>query len=191
LKVTLCGIGTIGSQVGLNLLLSRPELDLRIVDRDRVERRNLATQIYEEAHIGLPKVDAFFGVVYNIIEILPKLLSGEHGDVRGMSRDVSADLVIDALDNYESRDAVTKASVSRNIVHLGFSPERVASILWDETFSVAKTESMLDDDVCELPALRYWLQGVTGIMTANILGFLESGKKQSAVIDRNFQITHF
>src|SRR5438045_3351776 len=56
-RVTLCGAGALGSHLADNLV--RQSIgSLRVIDRDRVEEQNVSTQLYGEAEIGVPKVEA-------------------------------------------------------------------------------------------------------------------------------------
>lgn len=55
-SITLIGAGGIGSHVGL--VLAKMGLPFAVYDDDRVELHNLSNQVYTDADLGLPKVQA-------------------------------------------------------------------------------------------------------------------------------------
>ncbi len=56
-RLTLCGAGAIGSNLA-DHLARQGFASLRVIDRDRVEERNVSTQFFDESEIGLWKVEA-------------------------------------------------------------------------------------------------------------------------------------
>src|ERR1051326_3063246 len=54
--LTLCGAGALGSHLADNLA-RQGFTKLRVIDRDRVEERNVSTQLYGEADVGGWKVE--------------------------------------------------------------------------------------------------------------------------------------
>jgi len=186
----LCGLGTIGSQVGMNLLLENPHISLTAIDWDKVEKRNLCVQIYDASTIDMLKSDAFNAIMYPIFgDIPPNLRTSKlHLKTETKLWDYEDyDLLIDAFDNYESRDLLV--GKSSNVVHLGFSPDLAATVLWDDTYKSHKSEEA--GDVCEWQEYRWWLHGVTSLMTMNILYFLTDGSKKNMIIEKNLTFSNF
>lgn len=183
-KVVVYGIGTIGSQVALNLFLNR-EIELTVIDKDRVEMRNCTTQVYEPSMISASKVDAFNIYVYNR-ELRSDRLFTYNQEITERQPISSEYLVVDCFDNYKSRSLIQ----GENVAHLGFAPDQIATVLWGDKFKAhSDSGNEEEDDVCDLAEMRYWLQGVTGIMTANLLSFLDAGEKRSILIDKNFRVS--
>jgi hypothetical protein len=98
-------------------------------------------------------------------------------------------LLIDAFDNFKSRDLVHElAKRSRvPVVHLGFSPDFIATILWNDRY-VPNQSGVEGRDACEVREISWWLQGVVAMMAKNIMDFLQTQKMSSQLIDKNFQI---
>lgn len=180
-KILICGLGTLGSQVALNLHMMGYKI--KGVDRDQVEARNLPVQPYPSQYIGEDKAEVFQIVCWDMTDVMPETKKCEINESSTLDDDYS--LVVDAFDNYESRDFVHLMAGETPVVHLGFSPEMVASVQWDYKTGLRVGEQ---EDICELPEMRYWLMGVTGIMTGNVLRFLRSGEKINQVITKDFKI---
>ena len=157
------------------------------IDRDKVEKRNLGVQIYDASTVGATKADAFLSTIYSVIGDVPPNLK-THKSLITVDTDFwNYNLIIDAFDNYESRDLlVGKAS---NVVHLGFSPDLAATVLWDDAYKSHKSGGAAD--VCEWQEYRWWLHGVTSLMTMNILKFLADGSKRNMVIEKNLTFSNF
>ena len=62
MKILLCGCGALGSQIALHL--ARPELEFVLVDDDRVEEGNIGTSVYGHQHVGMQKVKALAGILW-------------------------------------------------------------------------------------------------------------------------------
>lgn len=68
-SISLVGVGATGSFVAMNLAqmgwgdYKRGQGVLKIFDGDVVEEHNLANQIYEPEHIGIPKVEALKSII--------------------------------------------------------------------------------------------------------------------------------
>jgi molybdopterin/thiamine biosynthesis adenylyltransferase len=90
-SVTLIGAGATGSHIAWYLAqlgwgdANQGAGTLKVFDHDKVESHNLANQIYEPEHIGLPKVEALRKMIIRKFgfEILvrPELVSSQRADV--------------------------------------------------------------------------------------------------------------
>src|SRR5260370_34058423 len=61
--ITICGAGALGGT--LTETLARMGFTrLKLIDKDRVEMRNLSTQPYSRAEVGAPKARAFANMLY-------------------------------------------------------------------------------------------------------------------------------
>lgn len=101
--ITIVGVGALGSHVAM---LLRNEGDLRVIDFDRVEQKNLLAQMHTKGSVGKNKAAAFaqlmqFGWSIKVIGI-PHKLTGDNDDqlLSGSS------LIIDCLDNGAGRRIV-------------------------------------------------------------------------------------
>jgi molybdopterin/thiamine biosynthesis adenylyltransferase len=189
-RIAIFGLGTIGANLAKNLMLFDARLDLVVIDSDKVEERNLFTQLYWRTHLGQPKTDALLAMAYEVLGHFPEHLVTLNRRVDDKFSGASgATLLVDAFDNFKSRDILHGLAKKRHIpvVHLGFSPEFIATILWNDKY-VPNQSGVEGQDVCEVREMSWWLQGVVAIMTKNILDFLQTQKMSSQLIDRNFQI---
>jgi molybdopterin/thiamine biosynthesis adenylyltransferase len=126
-EVCICGVGGLGSPVALYLAAAGIGT-LHLIDGDRVEMSNLNRQIlHRSSTLGMTKV---FSARMQILELNPgiqvrcspdRIVEGNAADLIGQ-----ADIVIDALDNFEARYILNRAArrMAAPLVHgavCGFS----------------------------------------------------------------------
>lgn len=106
-SILVCGIGTIGSNVTLNLWLNKNQLDYKFtcIDYDTVENKNLPTQVYDASSIGFNKGDALKSTMYLMTQTYPENINTVNIKI-DTEIDGFYDLTIDCLDNYEARNFV-------------------------------------------------------------------------------------
>src|SRR2546429_3548051 len=66
-RITVCGAGALGGNLAETLArmgFSR----IKIIDKDRVEMRNLSTQPYSRAEVGSPKARAIANMLYRAVQ---------------------------------------------------------------------------------------------------------------------------
>lgn len=182
--VVVVGVGALGSHAVL-LLRNQKDVSIRVVDFDRVERKNVMSQFHTAMAVGKPKVLAlkaamhtFFGL--KLQDMPRKLVDDNATELLG-----DAFLVIDCLDNLEARALVQKTVRSKNLpcVHGALAADGAfGRVVWDEHF-VADSEAGVGGATCEdgqqLPFI-----GLTAAYLARAAQeFLERGNKH------NFQVT--
>jgi molybdopterin/thiamine biosynthesis adenylyltransferase len=103
--ITIIGCGALGSHVGYML---RNEDDIRMVDFDRVEAKNVEAQFHTKMGLGKNKASAFaasmrglFGI--EVDQIIHKLEMNNAMEVIGDPK-----LVIDCTDNKAARDIIQR-----------------------------------------------------------------------------------
>jgi molybdopterin/thiamine biosynthesis adenylyltransferase len=110
-RVAIVGLGGLGSNVALNLAALGVG-SLILIDYDTVGLSNLNRQLlYTEADVGLPKVEAAsrrFREFRSDLRIEAYRERLDRGNARALIRDV--DVVVDALDSWESRLALADAA---------------------------------------------------------------------------------
>ena len=135
-RILLCGIGALGS-TALQYLRSL-EAELRLVDFDRVESKNLAAQWFVKQSLGKNKAEAarmqlsnFYGVKSEAMGVrlradnAKQLLDG-------------CTLAVDCFDNADSRIALSDASRASNVplVHAALAADGTFGMVrWDERFT--------------------------------------------------------
>ena len=136
-KVTIVGVGALGSHVVQ--LLRNTDAEITVIDFDRVERKNVASQFHSAGSVGKLKVQGLsqtmkflFGL--KIATVPHKLTSDNVTELLGGS-----DLVIDCLDNGESRRIVQKFCETNDIACLHGALDAdgtFGQVIWNESFKV-------------------------------------------------------
>ncbi len=137
MEILVIGLGSLGGHLCEHLARTRRNLNLRLLDFDVVEERNLLNQPYFASQIGKAKVTAMAENVLRItgqrVPTLPKRLTHENAPrlLRGAS------LIVDCLDNHPSRKAVQEAARQLNLdcLHLGVS-DGYGECIWDPRYRV-------------------------------------------------------
>src|SRR5438094_10425095 len=93
-RVVLCGAGALGSNLADNLI-RQGFSKLRVIDHDRIEERNVSTQLYGESDIGGWKVEVLRNRLFRTtgieIDALRRQLTA--ANVQQLLRD--ADVILD------------------------------------------------------------------------------------------------
>lgn len=177
--VTICGAGALGANMTENLARSGLA-KLRVIDRDRIEERNLSTQPYYKSDIGAYKTKILTNSLYRALGITldgrakeltvdncPQLLGDSH-------------LVIDTFDNSVARQAVKDycQKVQVPCLHIGLASD-YGEIIWNENYRVP---SPANDDICDYPLARNLVMLVVAVACEVIMTFIATQKQQSFTI---------
>ena len=104
MKITIIGVGALGSHLVQDL--RNEDVTIKVIDFDRVEMRNVASQFYFKNAVGKKKTEALKQQMQfcygKKIEVVPNRLTSDN--VQQLLG--GADLLIDCLDNGESRRLV-------------------------------------------------------------------------------------
>jgi molybdopterin-synthase adenylyltransferase len=169
--ITICGAGALGGNL-TEMLARMGFARLKLIDKDRVEMRNLSTQPYHRAEVGTPKARALANTLYRaaqakvepvIIELTPKNAAQLlHGST----------LVVDAFDNRAGRSAVgeTTRMLSLPCLHIGFSADGLyGSGIWEPHYQVPQE---VPGDPCDYPLTRPFACLLAALATRTIIDFL-------------------
>lgn len=134
-KVTVVGAGALGSHVVQ--LLRNADVTLHVIDDDRVERKNVLAQFHSAKSVGKSKVQSLqqamqFMFARKIDGTPHRLRSDNAEQLLGGSA-----LVIDCLDNLESRNVVSELVRDQDIpcLHGALAPDgQFGRVIWDEDF---------------------------------------------------------
>jgi molybdopterin-synthase adenylyltransferase len=177
--VTVCGAGALGANLMENLVRSGFG-NLKVIDRDRIEERNLSTQPYYRSDIGAFKAKILTNNLYRAIgtkiEAQTKDLTAE--TVEQLLK--NSDLVIDAFDNSISRKIVKDYCDRAKIpcLHTGLAGD-YAEVIWNPIYRVP---SATNDDVCDYPLARNLVLLTVAIATETIIAFFASNQTHSYTI---------
>jgi len=135
--VTIVGVGALGSHAVQ--FLRNSGAALRVIDFDRVEQKNTASQFHGVSQVGKSKVaslqQAMLFLFKTKLEVIPhKLTKDNPKQLLGGS-----DLVIDCLDNGEARRLVQNFVRAEKIpcVHGALAADGgFGRVIWDEQFEI-------------------------------------------------------
>ena len=146
--VTVVGVGALGSHV-VQFLRSM-DVEIRVVDFDRVEQKNVYSQFHGKPGIGKKKVAALaqsmqllFGVK---IETFSHKLTNDNQEAL-----LAGDLIVDCLDNHLSRSLVQEWVRTHNVpcLHGALASDgSFGRVVWDENFAI-DSEALIGDATCE------------------------------------------
>ncbi len=163
LKVMIAGVGGLGSSSSVLLAMAGIG-ELVLVDKDVVERSNLNRQIlYREGDIGKRKVDV---AKERLKEINPHVKITAIGEKieEGFEIPEGVDIVVDGLDNYETRFIVEKACMKKGIPYVFGAVEGYMGMV---SF-IDKGTKKLEDFVRKFTKEEGQVLAATVMMTASI-----------------------
>ena len=174
--VTICGAGALGGNLTENLARSGFG-KLRVVDRDRIEERNLSTQPYYKSDIGAYKAKILSNSIYRALGI------GIDGRAKELNSDncqkllSGSQLVIDTFDNSVSRKIVKDYCEEQKIpcLHVGLYVD-YAEIIWNKNYRVP---SATNDDVCDYALARNLVVMAVAVASEVIIDFVGNNNQES------------
>lgn len=136
-QITLIGAGALGSHVAL--LLRNLDGALRVVDDDRVERKNLASQLHTRMGVGRNKAQALAQTLHALygvrVEAVPRRLVADNAEALL----AGSALVLDCVDNAPTRRLIqsTAARLGVPCLHGGLAVDGAyARVMWASSFTV-------------------------------------------------------
>ncbi|MFB8789620.1 MAG: ThiF family adenylyltransferase [Potamolinea sp.] len=177
--VTVCGSGALGANITENLARSG-FAKLVVIDRDRIEERNLSTQPYYKSDVGAYKAKILTNTLYRALGITVDGRSKELTSTNAaqLLRDTS--LVIDTFDNSIGRQAVQDYCKNTQIpcLHVGLERD-YAEVIWNDIYRVP---SPTNDDVCDYPLARNLVMLTVAVACEVIINFVASEQQQSFTV---------
>lgn len=175
--ITVCGAGALGGNLA-ETLARMGHGRLRLVDRDRVETRNLSTQPYTRAEVGAPKARALATTLYRAVQSKVEPVARELTGENAAELLAGSALVVDALDNSAARGAVSAASRRLGIacLHVGFSADGLyGSGIWEPGYGVP---SDVPGDPCDYPLTRPLALVLAALAARAITRYLADGLRE-------------
>lgn len=184
--ITVCGAGALGANL-VEQLARMGARQLTVIDRDRVEPTNLATQPYGRADLGAQKATILTQSLYRSLgcEIRGQAAEISDSTVRKLLR--GSELVIDCLDNRAGRLCVQQHCRAQNIplLHGGVNGD-YAEVVWDQEYTVP---SGAGEDVCDYPLARNLVSMTVACLAETVLSWLEDdGCKSLSLTLRDYAI---
>ena len=177
----VCGAGAIGSNLVENLV-RQGFGDITAIDGDRIEERNINTQIWAYKDIGAFKAQILgykaFEIAKIIITPISKIISQEKQFKRFFPNRTY--LVIDAFDNSKSRRLVKDFCLKARIdcLHIGFSGG-YGEIIWNEDYRVPDDKGI---DDCDYPLARNLIMLIIAVASEVIIKFVTKSIKENYTI---------
>jgi hypothetical protein len=134
---------------------------LRVIDRDRVEARNLSTQPWAQQDVGAPKARVLAGALYRAVGARVDAQHAELAAANALELLEGSAVVVDAFDNLASRALVGRAAevLGAPCLHIALGTEGDYGCgLWDAAYGLgveagAGREVGLPD-TCDYPLTR-------------------------------------
>jgi hypothetical protein len=172
--ITLCGAGSIGANLVETLARMGFER-LRVIDRDRVEMRNLSTQPYVMAEAGTPKAQALANHVFRAVRARVEPVSATLTATNAASLLAGASVVVDAFDNQEARAAASSACLALDLpcLHAGLSGDGLyGSGVWEPGYRLPGPAA---GDPCDYPLTRPFALVVAALAARSLHAYLCRG----------------
>jgi molybdopterin/thiamine biosynthesis adenylyltransferase len=179
LPVTVCGAGALGANITENLARSG-FTHLKVIDRDRIEERNLSTQPYYRSDVGAFKAKIIANTLYRALGVKVEAQSKELTPANAGQLLTNSALVIDTFDNSVGRQAVKDycAGASVPCLHVGLASD-YAEAIWNECYRVP---SPANDDVCDYPLARNLVMLAVAVACEVVIGFVATGERRSFTV---------
>ena len=145
----MCGVGALGSTAVQ--LLRNVDAELRLVDFDRVESKNLAAQWFVKQSVGKNKAEAVRLQLANFYGAKAEAMGVRLAATNAAQLLAGATLAVDCFDNADSRLALADAARAANVplVHAALGADGTFGIVrWDERF-VPDREDVAGQATCE------------------------------------------
>lgn len=190
--LTVCGAGALGANITESL--ARMGFGrLRLIDRDRVEARNLSTQPYYRADAGAFKARVLANALYRAVGVEVDARTEELTAANAPKLLAGSALVVDAFDNSASRrilkehvaGAKEQAGAGAACLHAGLAGD-YAEVVWNEIYRVP---SAARDDACDYPLARNLVTLAVAVACESIVEFVATGTRRSHTITlRDFAV---
>ena len=174
--IAICGAGALGSNLA-DTLARQGFGNLTSIDMDRVEQHNINTQLFGDEDVGALKVDALRNRIFRAVGIEINTFN-KRMDAKNAKKFLKgSNLVIDTLDNSESRQMVQDQTRKLKIpcLHAGMF-EGYGEVAWDDVYMVPKDG---EGDVCEYPLARNIVMLVVAITAEEILDYCLADKPRN------------
>jgi molybdopterin/thiamine biosynthesis adenylyltransferase len=135
-RIVICGVGALGStavQLCRNLAA-----ELRLVDFDRVESKNLAAQWFVKQSVGKNKAEAARLQLANFYGVKAEALGARLAATNAAQLLAGCELAVDCFDNADSRIVLADAARGAQIplVHAALAADGTFGLVrWDERFT--------------------------------------------------------
>ncbi|HZO92109.1 MAG TPA: ThiF family adenylyltransferase [Chthonomonadaceae bacterium] len=177
--VTVCGAGALGANL-TESLARQGFACLKVIDRDRIEERNLSTQPYYRSDIGAYKAKILANALYRALGVSVEARAEELTAANAAKLLAGSGLVVDTFDNSRSRQIIKDCCTSLNLpcLHVGLAGD-YAEILWNEIYRVPSAGR---EDVCDYPLARNLVTLAVSIACEVLVAFTARQEQRSYTV---------
>lgn len=178
--ITLCGAGALGANLAENLARAGFS-KLKVIDRDRIEERNLSTQPYYRSDVGAFKAKILANHLYRALGTKVEAETKELTAANAAQLLKGSGLIVNGFDNSRSRQVVKDYADRTGLacLHAGLSAD-YAEVIWNDFYRVP---SDANDDICDYPLARNLVMLTVAVACEAIVSFVAIGEH------RHFTIT--
>jgi molybdopterin/thiamine biosynthesis adenylyltransferase len=136
MRLLICGVGALGSTAVQ--YLRNVDAELRLVDFDRVESKNLAAQWFVKQSLGKNKAEAVRLQLANFYGAKAEAMGVRLAATNAAQLLADCALAVDCFDNADSRLALSTAAKAANVplVHAALAADGTFGLVrWDERFT--------------------------------------------------------
>ena len=182
MRILICGVGALGSTAVL--YCRNVDAELRLVDFDRVESKNLAAQWFVKQSVGKNKAEAIRLQLANFYGAKAEAMSVRLAATNAVQLLAGCDLAVDCFDNADSRNVLSEHAreIKVPLVHAALAADGTFGMVrWDERFT-ADREDQPGQPTCEggehLPMI-----GLVGATLARaIQDFVKDGARHDYLV---------
>ncbi|BAY07998.1 ThiF family adenylyltransferase [Calothrix sp. NIES-2098] len=177
--VSICGAGALGANIAENL--ARSGFDkLTVIDRDRIEERNLSTQPYYRSDVGAFKAKILANNLYRAIGTKVDAKTKELTSANAAQLLQDSQLIVDVFDNSVARQAVKDYADKSKIacLHVGLAAD-YAEVIWNDVYRVP---SDVNDDVCDYPLARNLVMLTIAVACEAVIAFIATQEQRNLTI---------
>lgn len=190
-SILICGVGALGGNLA-ETLARMGYSRLKLLDKDRIDTRNLSTQPYSRAEVGSPKAKALANSLYRAVQTKIEPLVTELTLANAPMLLKDSVVVIDAFDNQAGRAAISQTALTLGVpcLHIGFSGDGLyGSGWWEPGYQIPRPT---EGDPCDYPLTRPLALLMAAITARTITDFLGSKQKNDFEITWNdLKVSYF
>ena len=182
MRVIVCGVGALGSTA---VVLCRSlGVELRLVDFDRVEAKNLAAQWFVKQSLGKNKAEAVRLQLANFYGAKAEAMGVRLAATNAAQLLADCALAVDCFDNAESRLALAAAAKMANVplVHAALAADGTFGLVrWDERFTPDR-EDREGQATCEGGEHLPMIGLVAATLSRSLQDFVRDGARDDYMI---------
>lgn len=181
--IVFCGIGALGSTAAV--LCRSLGAELRLVDFDRVETKNLAAQVFVKQSLGKNKAEAMKMQLWNFWAVKAEAMGVKVTAENVAAACAGADLIVDCFDNKAGREVLSSHARAAGLalVHAALAADGTFGLVrWDERFT-PDAEDTAGQATCEGGEHLPFIGLLAATLARAIQDFVEHGRRRDAMVN--------